>query len=117
MGMKITVAAANSSFKDKERADLVCSGRNDEAVINRAIALLTRGGTVQLLDGDYFIEDFSNEGNSAVCIGYNDGNARVVNITGDTENKSYNTSFPCRKNDFCRLQTGTNRNTGREPFK
>ncbi len=93
MGMKKVVAAVNSAWQDKERADFICSGRNDEAVINRAIAALTGGGTVQLLDGDYFIEDFSQEGNSALCIGYNEGRARVVNIIGDTENKSYNTTF------------------------
>ena len=93
MGMKKVVAAVNSAWQDKERADFICSGRNDEAVINRAIATLTGGGTVQLLYGDYFIEDFSQEGNSALCIGYNEGRARVVNIIGDTENKSYNTTF------------------------
>ncbi|MBR7131725.1 MAG: hypothetical protein IKC82_07065 [Lentisphaeria bacterium] len=93
MGIKITVAAGNSAAEDKKRADFICSGSHDEAVINQAISLLTKGGTLQLLDGDYFIEDFSNEGNSAIYAGYNDGNARVVNIIGDTENKSYNTCF------------------------
>ena len=66
MGMKIIIAAANSALPDKEKADFICSGRNDEAVINRAIGKLTGGGTLQLLDGDYFIEDFSQEGTSAV---------------------------------------------------
>ena len=93
MGMKIIVAAADSVAQDKAKADLICTGRNDESVINQAIALLTKGGTVQLLDGNYIIDDFSQENNSAICAGYNDGNARVVNIVGDTENKSYNTAF------------------------
>ena len=46
------VAAANSSAGDRNRADLVCSGKHDEVVIAAAIERLTRGGTVQLLDGD-----------------------------------------------------------------
>lgn len=93
MGMKITIAAANSSDADKARADMICSGSSDEKVINQAVAALVRGGTVQLLDGDYWIENFSKEGSSAICVGFNDGSARVVNIIGDTENKSYNTTF------------------------
>ena len=90
MGKKIIIAAANSEISDKEKADFICMGKNDQNTINNAISLLTKGGTIQLLDGDYFIEDFPNEGNSAIYIGYNNGNARVVNIIGDTENKSYN---------------------------
>lgn len=93
MGLKLIIAAVNSAAADQQRADFVCTGHNDEAVINKALGMLTKGGTVKLLDGDYFIEDFSNEGNSAIYAGYNNGNARVINIVGDTENKSYNTSF------------------------
>ena len=93
MGMKIVIAAANTPLPAAEKADFVCSGQNDELVINDAIALLTRGGTVQLLDGDYYIDSFPGEGNSAICFGYNDGNARTINFIGDTENKSYNTRF------------------------
>ena len=87
------VAAANSSVGDRNRADLVCSGKHDEVVIAAAIERLTRGGTVQLLDGDYYVDGFPCEGNSAICAGYNDGRARVINLVGTTENKSYNTAF------------------------
>ena len=89
----LCVAAANSSVGDRNRADLVCSGKHDEVVIAAAIERLTRGGTVQLLDGDYYIDGFPCEGNSAICAGYNDGRARVINLVGTTENKSYNTAF------------------------
>ena len=89
----IRVAAANSSQGDRSFADLVCTGTNDEAVLNRAIAMLERGGTVKLADGDYYIDAFPNEGNSAVFFGYNDGRARTVNVEGGTENKSYNTRY------------------------
>ena len=91
--MIIKIAAANSSDKNKEAADAICSGKYDEKVINEQIAKLTRGGTIQLFDGDYYIDSFENENNSAIFFGYNDGNARVINIIGDTENKSYNTHF------------------------
>lgn len=90
---RVVVAAANSSSADKAAADAVCAGANDERVLNAVIARLEKGGTAQLLDGDYHIDEFANEGNSAVFFGYNGGNARVVNIVGTTENKSYNTRF------------------------
>lgn len=89
----IRVAAANSSDPDKRNADFVCSGTNDEAVLNKAIELLTRGGTLRLADGDYYIDAFANEGNTAVTFGFNGGRARTINVVGGTENKSYNTRF------------------------
>ena len=89
----LRVAAANSSAADKAAADFVCAGTNDEAVMNEAIALLVRGGTLKLADGDYFIDSFPHEGNTAVLFGYNEGRARTINVVGGTENKSYNTRF------------------------
>ena len=85
------VAAANSSPADKSAADFVCTGTNDEAVLTRAIETLTRGGTLKLADGDYYIDAFPYEGNTAVFFGYNNGVARAINVMGGTENKSYNT--------------------------
>ncbi|MBP5511305.1 MAG: hypothetical protein J6Z49_10340 [Kiritimatiellae bacterium] len=85
------VAAANSSSADKSAADFVCTGTNDEAVLTRAIETLTRGGTLKLADGDYYIDAFPYEGNTAVFFGYNNGVARTINVVGGTENKSYNT--------------------------
>ena len=89
----IRVAAANSSRADKIAADFVCTGTNDEAVLNKAIEMLVRGGTVKLADGDYYIDSFPHEGNTAVLFGYNEGRARTINVVGGTENKSYNTRF------------------------
>ena len=88
---EVTVAAANSRSAEIRRADFVCTGTNDERVINAAIAALTRGGTVRLADGDYRVDGFANEGNSAICFGYNGGSARTITFRGTTENKSYNT--------------------------
>ena len=89
----LVIAATNSPLAQKREADMLCSGRHDERVLNAAIARLRYGGTIRLADGDYSIDGFDGEGNSAICFGYNDGAARVVNIVGTTENKSYNTRF------------------------
>ena len=88
---EVVVAAVNSRSFEKKAADLVCTGTNDEAVINEAIARLTYGGTLRLADGDYFIDAFSNEGNSAIFFGYNEGLTRVVTVKGTTEGKIYGT--------------------------
>ena len=87
------IAASNTDPQDKKLADYICTGKNDERVINKVIESLKFGGTIQLLDGDYYIDAFEQEGNSAVFFGFNEGNARTVNIVGTTENKSYNTRF------------------------
>ena len=93
MGRKIILAAADSSAEDRARADFLCTGEHDEEIINQAVASLVSGGTIQLLDGNYRIDGFAQEGNAAVYFGFNEGRARVVNFIGDTENKSYNTRF------------------------
>lgn len=93
MGKTIILAAANSAESDRKKADYVATGSHDEKVITAAIAQLPRGGTLQLLDGDYFLDGFGEKDNTAIYFGYNDGNARVINFRGDTENKSYNTRF------------------------
>ena len=87
----LVIAATNSPFAQKREADMLCAGRHDERVLNAAIARLKHGGTIRLADGDYSIDGFEQEGNSAVCFGYNDGSARTITFTGTTENKSYNT--------------------------
>ena len=89
----VRVAAANSSEAEKAAADFVCTGTNDEAVLTKAVETLTRGGTLKLADGDYYIDAFPYEGNTAVLFGYNEGRARTINVVGGTENKSYNTRF------------------------
>jgi len=87
----LVIAAANSPKEDKHLADYICTGKNDERVINKAIESLKYGGTIQLLDGDYYIDAFEQEGNSAIFFGYNNGDGRTITLKGTTENKSYNT--------------------------
>lgn len=93
MGMIYRIAAANSSAADQQLADVVCTGVHDERVINAQIEKLSRGGTIQLLDGDYYIDGFEQEGNTAIFFGYNNGEARTIRFIGDTDSKSYNTQF------------------------
>lgn len=89
----IVVAASNTCDADKKIADVVCTGKNDEATINKVITGLKYGGTIQFLDGDYYIDAFDQPENTAIYFGYNDGNARTITLIGSTENKSYNTHF------------------------
>lgn len=90
---EVRVAASNAPAAQKAAADMVCTGTNDERVINAAIRRLEHGGTVRLSDGDYYVDAFEQEGNSAINFGYNDGRARVTSIVGTTENKAYNTAY------------------------
>ena len=89
----IVIAASDTPAKDKKLADYVCKGSNDERVINKAIESLKYGGTIQLLDGNYYIDAFEQEGNSAILFGFNEGRARTITICGTTENKSYNSQY------------------------
>lgn len=58
---KTVVCAANSSEWDKLRADYICTGSHDEIVINEAINRVKKQiGTVELCDGDYYIDGFSD---------------------------------------------------------
>lgn len=83
----IYIAASNSSDKNKAVADYICTGTNDEVVIQQAVDELTHGGTIQLLDGDYYFDSFPVN-NSCVYF-KNSGYARTITIKGTTENKSY----------------------------
>lgn len=55
----ITVAAYNSKFHEKDGIDFVCTGKNDELTINKAIKTATQTGkSVYLLNGNYSIDNF-----------------------------------------------------------
>jgi hypothetical protein len=75
MGMIYRIAASNSAAADQQKADVVCTGSHDERIINEYIAKLVNGGTLQFLDGDYFIDAFDHEGNSAIFFGFGHINA------------------------------------------
>lgn len=109
----VRVAAANSSDLDKARADYVGTGINDEAMINAAIEDLVFGGTLQLLDGDYYLDSFRSHNNSAIFF-RNNGYARTINFVGTTENKSnlsdYGVTMHVTQKAFDSMVSGTNYN-------
>ena len=54
----IVIAASNASEKSKAGADYVCTGTNDNLVINRAIQSLPEyGGVIQLTEGDFIFNN------------------------------------------------------------
>ena len=88
----IYIAASDSSDFDKANADLVCTGSNDERIINKAIASLPFGGTIQLFDGNFYFDEFSTMNNSCVYF-QNSGHGRTITIKGTTENKSFLSNY------------------------
>ena len=69
----IFVAADNSTEKLKEKSDFVCTGTNDELVIQKAIEACVRDNkNIYLFNGIYNIDafyDFHDNGPfSAVCV-------------------------------------------------
>lgn len=56
----IYIAATNSTNNDKKIAKYVCDGVNDEEEINTALSDIGECGTVYLLGGDYYIDNFQS---------------------------------------------------------
>lgn len=54
----IYVAASDSRAADKARADIVCTGTDDQDAIQRAVEALGGCGTVHLASGNYYIDTF-----------------------------------------------------------
>ncbi len=82
----VTVAAANSSERDKTLADFVCTGSNDEQTIQKAINSLGVSGRVELYYGTYMIDGFtdSEDGQTCCAIGVPvyDGMKASIEIVG-----------------------------------
>lgn len=57
-GHDIWLAASDSFEEDKKEADLVCDGKADQDMIQRAIDALGPCGTVKLAAGNYFVSAF-----------------------------------------------------------
>ena len=110
---KAIVCAANSSEWDKLRADYICSGSHDETVINEAInRVKNQIGTVELCDGDYYIDGFSEHlfaGKSekvAICI-EKDAIGVGVTITGKGTGKPQNAVLHVNESAFDGLNDET----------
>lgn len=67
-GSIITIAASDSGYTDKLKADIVCDGVNDEKDIQKAINILQKryGGKIVLLNGTYIIDSLYDSGNEEV---------------------------------------------------
>lgn len=89
----VYIAASDSTISDKQFADYVCDGTNDEVEIQSAIDDLPYGGTVYFLDGNYYIDSFDANG-YAVTIKAS-GYARTLTLKGKTENKAYASHYGC----------------------
>lgn len=82
----VYVAAYNSPDEIKKKCHYVCSGNNDQTVINSAIASLEYGGIVHLCAGNYIVDSFGEIKAYAwdCAIGMNDnGKSRHIVIEGD----------------------------------
>lgn len=72
----IYIAANNSTNNDKKIATYVCDGVNDEYEINFALSDIGECGTVYLLGGDYYIDEFQSYS------GYAKSAIAVLPVTG-----------------------------------
>jgi len=57
---QLTVAASDSSSGDKDVADYVCDGTEDDAEIKSAFGKIADGGVIRLFDGTYYIRNMIN---------------------------------------------------------
>lgn len=72
-GLNVIVAASNTVEEAKKYADLVCTGKNDELVIQKAIyKCIEEKKNIFLLNGKYNIDDFYDFGDggpfAAICV-------------------------------------------------
>lgn len=65
---EIRIASSESTDAEKESADFVCDGKNDEEELQRAIDILQgwKGGKIVLTNGHYYIDTLTDSGNEYV---------------------------------------------------
>ena len=90
----INIAASDSSASDKLKADIICTGTNDNATIQAAIdSFGDHSGIIQLANGHYYFDEFSVHDNYYYGI-YLPKSQREIIIRGVNHNHKYdNTSF------------------------
>lgn len=70
---KIYIASFNATSYEKERANIICDGVNDELDIQNAIDLLPSTGTIILSGGDFYFDNsysFNDDINHSCICGY-----------------------------------------------
>lgn len=87
----VIVASVNSTAYEKEIANFVCDGENDEVEISKAINSLTNGGTVKFCSGTYELDSFVNqEYGLHYCISVDfTGKDRTIKLEGLVNNRWY----------------------------
>ena len=81
----IIIAASDSSDVDKKRADFICTGTDDNKVIESAINMLNTIGTIYLCDGTYYVTSFTQDTDGTyvgITIPGKDSTLKMVNIEG-----------------------------------
>lgn len=53
---RLVIASRDSSLSSKLAADLVTDGRNDAAVIQKAVDSMAKGGSVVMLGGTFYLD-------------------------------------------------------------
>ena len=79
----ILIAASNSSTQSKKRADYICSGVQDEIVIQSVInSFSDLGGEIQLSEGDFYFTDTFPYRNVPISIKGEGFKTTVLNFSG-----------------------------------
>ena len=84
----IFIASHNANYREKEVADYICRGVNDELIIQDAInaAYSLGGGEVRLSTGEFIIDSFPHlvAGHTAIYIPSSDTFGREIRLVGTT---------------------------------
>lgn len=89
---EILIAPSDATEGDKNRAHFICTGKNDELVIQQALNCISKNsGVITLLNGNYYFDSFTQVGDKGkFCIYVEDNNyQRNIIIQG--------TNSPVRK--------------------
>lgn len=108
----IYVAANDSRYDDISNADFVCTGTNDEAVINKAIVVAQCIGAsgVVLCDGNYYIDSFTDYNifgtvrKVGICVHCVMGREGIT-IKGTTNGKPYGVKLRVHESAFDNLSS------------
>lgn len=104
---KILIAASDSTDFDKARAQYVCTGTNDEAMINRAVSALSPYQDLHFAKGTYYIDSFftSDDGEEDYVI-------RFVVGTQNRHRLVCDGAMPCKTSSSA-MELGTFANTAK----
>ena len=87
---EILIAPSDATEGDKNRAHFICTGKNDELVIQQAINCISKNsGVITLLNGNYYFDSFTQvEDTGKFCIYVEDNNYQRNTIIQGTNSPS-----------------------------